>query len=177
MRATADRSHPGDQLAHAERLGQVVIGAELQAGNAVALGAARREHQDGDGLCLRIAAQLATDGQPVEIGEVEVEDDEIEPATLHFHERVMPAAELRNGVALALEIEADGECQVGIVFDESDSLHPFLSMPVACLIVFPSTRYTTISQMFVAASAMRSKYLPMNVSRMAREMLRGSSSM
>jgi hypothetical protein len=52
------------------------------------------------------------------------------------------------------------------------------SVPTAwCLIIFPSTRYTTISQMFVAPSAIRSKYLPMKVRRMAGEIVRGSSSM
>ena len=70
----------------AERLGEVIVGAELEAGDAVALGAARGEHQDRDRRRERIAAQLAADGEAVDVGKIEIEDHEIEAAALHGHQ-------------------------------------------------------------------------------------------
>ena len=48
-RAAQQRAHAGDQLARAERLGQVVVGAQLQADDAVELLGARGQHQDRQG--------------------------------------------------------------------------------------------------------------------------------
>ena len=44
--AAQQRARAGQQLAHAERLGQVVVGADLQAQHAVDLLGPRGEHQD-----------------------------------------------------------------------------------------------------------------------------------
>ena len=64
----------GDELARAERLGQVVVGTELEAEQLVELVVARREHDDRD---RRVAAQLAGDVEAVEPGQAEVEHDEV----------------------------------------------------------------------------------------------------
>jgi hypothetical protein len=51
-------AHPGQQLSRAEGLGQVVVGAHLQAHHAVDLFAARRQHQDGHVRLAQRAARL-----------------------------------------------------------------------------------------------------------------------
>ena len=102
--AAEDRADSRHQLTHAERLGQVVVRAELEAGDAVALRAARGEHQDGNGPRRWIAPQLAADGQPVEIGEVEIEDDEIAFALLHRKQPFLTAGVMRDPVAVALQV-------------------------------------------------------------------------
>ena len=65
---------PGQQLREAQRLGDVVVGAQLQAADLVGLGAAGRDHED------RHPAELADpldDLPAVEPGQRDVEDDEV----------------------------------------------------------------------------------------------------
>ena len=69
-----DGPDAGDELARAERLGQVVVGAELEPEQLVELVVASGEHHDRD---RRVAAQLAGDVEAVEAGQAEVEDDEV----------------------------------------------------------------------------------------------------
>ena len=69
-----DGADAGDDLGAAEGLDHVVVGADLEAGDAVELGSARREHDDRH---LRGAAQLAAQVAPVPVGEREVEEDEV----------------------------------------------------------------------------------------------------
>ena len=81
-----DRSAPGSprrarQLAHAERLGEVVVGAELEAGDAVAL-PARGEHQDRDVGVARSRRNSRQMVNPSRSGKIEIEDQEIEVAVL-----------------------------------------------------------------------------------------------
>ena len=52
-------AHAHDELADAERLDDVVVGADLEAEDAVVLVAARREHQHGDVREDRVGAQRA----------------------------------------------------------------------------------------------------------------------
>ena len=134
--AAEDGADAGHQLPHAERLGQVVVRAELQTGDAVALRAARGEHEDGNRPGGLVAPQLAADGQPVEVGKVDIEDDEVALALLHRQQTFLAAGVVRNLIPLALQVQFDGERDVGVVFDERD---PFHSRP-ACLMIFPSTR-------------------------------------
>ena len=79
-----DGPDAGDQLARAERLGQVVVGAELEAEQLVELVVAGGEHDDRDG---RVAAELAGDVEPVEPGQAEVEHDEVRPALADRRQR------------------------------------------------------------------------------------------
>ena len=88
-----DGPDPGDELARAERLGQVVVGAELEAEQLVELVVARGEHDDRDG---RVAAQLAGDVEAVEPGQAEVEDDEVGVA-LADRRRGRPGRRRRSG--------------------------------------------------------------------------------
>ncbi len=77
LRATAasERPQPRQQLGEGEGLGQVVIGAAIEAGNAVAHGVAGGQHQDrrpDPGL-----AQSPADLEAVDAGQHQVEDDRV----------------------------------------------------------------------------------------------------
>ena len=63
---------PGEQLADAERLGDVVVGAGVERRDLVGLLAARREHDDRH---RRPFAQPPDHLEPVEVGQAEVQDD------------------------------------------------------------------------------------------------------
>jgi hypothetical protein len=63
-----------DHLRGAERLDDVVVGAELEADDAVGLGPAGGDHDHRD---VRVAAQPAADVAAVAVGQREVEEDEI----------------------------------------------------------------------------------------------------
>ena len=64
----------GDELARAERLDHVVVGAELEAGDPVDLVAAGREDQDRDA---GVAADRADDVEAVDARQAEVEDERV----------------------------------------------------------------------------------------------------
>ncbi len=67
-----DAAHARDQLARRERLGDVVVGAELEADDAVDLVAARSEEDDRH-VAVRLA-QAPEDLEPARIGQADVED-------------------------------------------------------------------------------------------------------
>ena len=73
-RAPQHRPDPRDHLAGAERLDDVVVGAELEPDDPVGLLAARREDDDRDA---RRRAQLAADVEPGAVREPDVEQDEV----------------------------------------------------------------------------------------------------
>ena len=137
-RAAPNGGDSCDELANAERFRQVIVGAELEAGDAIALRSARGEHENRNGRRLRIAPQFAADRQAVEVGQIEIEDHEIGHAALHREQTVLPAVEMRDRVTLALEIQSDREGDVGVVFDECDFFHS--AVAGVCLIILPSTR-------------------------------------
>jgi transposase-like protein len=62
------------QLARLERLGQVVVGAHLEAEDAVQRLVAGGQHDDRQG---RLRAQLAAQGQAVVAGQVQVQHDQV----------------------------------------------------------------------------------------------------
>ena len=73
-RATQHRAHPCDDLAHPVRLGDVVVGADLEADDGVDLGAFRGDHDDGHMAAL---AQLTTDVDAAEARQHHVEQDDV----------------------------------------------------------------------------------------------------
>ncbi len=75
--AAEQRPHAGQQLHHAERLGQVVVGAQVEPVGLVELVALGREHHDGDVPCGRLAPQAAQHREAVHIGQHDVEEHEV----------------------------------------------------------------------------------------------------
>ena len=78
-------AQPGEQLADAERLGNVVVGPGVERRDLVRLLAARREHDDRD---RRPGAQPLDHLEPVEVGQAEVQDDHVGLARLSLAEPV-----------------------------------------------------------------------------------------
>ena len=75
--AAQDRSHARRQLAQAERLGHVIVGAEIEAGDAVRFARPRRQHDDRHRRGFGPAAQQPADLGTAEHRQVEIENDEI----------------------------------------------------------------------------------------------------
>ena len=73
-RAAQDRADARDELAGAERLDDVVVGAELEAEHAVGLVAAGGEHDHRHAL---VGAQLAQQVEARAVGEHDVEEHEV----------------------------------------------------------------------------------------------------
>ena len=74
-RAAQDRLDARDDLVEAERLGDVVVAAGVEAGDLVLGLVLRREEEDRRGVAG--AAQALGDAEPVHVGEHHVEDDQV----------------------------------------------------------------------------------------------------
>ena len=74
LHAAQDGAHAGDHLGPAERLDDVVVGAELEPDDAVGLGPAGGEDDDRDAAA---GADRAADVAAVAVGQVEVEQDQV----------------------------------------------------------------------------------------------------
>ena len=118
-RAPQQRAHPRHQLGGAERLRDVVVGADLEPEQLVALAGPRRHHEDRD---VAVAADAARHLEPVEPGQAEVEHDERRLQAREVGQRAIPVARLMALVARRLEILRDQVGDAGIVFDQQHSL-------------------------------------------------------
>ena len=90
-----DRADAQHELLRAERLREVVVGAERQASNAVGLFAASGEHEDGHLARRGLGAQLLENVVARRTGQHEVEDDE--------RGALLPAASSASGPEDAVE--------------------------------------------------------------------------
>ncbi len=98
-------AHAQDEFAGAERFGDVVVGAQLEAKDAVNLGGLGSEHNDRDAGGGGVAAQEFADLEPVDLGEHDVEEDEIrglEPGRFEGRGAVVGGDDIEAG---GLEIE------------------------------------------------------------------------
>ena len=105
------------QLARAERLGQVVVGARVERPHLVAFLVARRDDED---RAREPGAQLADDVDAVEVGQAEVEDDEVRPAALGDRERFGRRGRLDDAVAVDAQRDAQEAADLRFVFDHQD---------------------------------------------------------
>jgi hypothetical protein len=99
--AAAAQPHPGQDLLERERLGDVVVGAALQAGHGVADAVAGGEddHRDVDpGL-----AEPPEHGEPVHLGQSDVEDEQVELAAAGVVVGGLPVGHRGRGEAVAAQ--------------------------------------------------------------------------
>ena len=115
-----DCPDPCHELARAERLGEVVVGTELEAQQLVELVVARGEHDDRDG---RVTPKLAGDVEAVEPRQPEVEDDEIRAALADRRQRRRAVAGRQHREARVLEVVAGERGDLRFVVDDEDGLH------------------------------------------------------
>jgi hypothetical protein len=101
-RAAQHRRDPQHQLSRTERLGDVVVGAQLEAEHAILLLAQRGEHHDGQ--VGRLSAESSADLQTTEAGEHEVEDHDVGNPPRHRVQRLLAVAGHLDQVARAVQV-------------------------------------------------------------------------
>ncbi len=100
------RAQPGDELARAERLGDVIVGAAVEAAHLVGLFAARGQHDDRQGAGLgerRIWRQTSI---PETSGSIQLSSTEIGLVLGDAKQRLLAVARLGDGETFPFEIVA-----------------------------------------------------------------------
>ena len=117
--AAQDDVDPRDELARAERLGDVVVAADLEAEHAVDLVVARRQEQDRNvgGL-----SDFAADIQPVEFRHADIEHDQIGPVGGKAGQCFLAVARLEDGHAGLLQCDADDLADVQVVVNDENAV-------------------------------------------------------
>ncbi len=123
LRAPQQGADPGHELARAERLRDVVVGAELEAHDPVGLLGAGGQHDDGQRARLGRPAEGAADLQAVDAGQHEVEDDEVRHAGADEGEGLAAVAERVGDVAGPRQVALEQFGDVAVVFDNEDVAH------------------------------------------------------
>ena len=118
-RPPAERPDAGEQLREGERLGEVVVGARVQARDPVVHGAQGGEQQDGRRDALRL--EQAHHGHAVDVGQAAVEDDHVVRAGLGEGDRGHAVGRHVHDVALGHEHALDQGRHLRFVFDHEDS--------------------------------------------------------
>ena len=107
--------------ARAERLGDVVVGAELETRDDVGLVALGGEHDDGDMPGRGLRPEPPAHLEAVDPGEHQVEDDEIGQTGARRRDRFLPAGDAGHGEALLLEVVLDQFQDVALVVHDEDA--------------------------------------------------------
>ena len=119
--AARHRADAGDQLAHAERLHQVVVGAHLEREHPVDLVARALTTMIGTVERARIAA---ADIGAVQVGQAEVEHDQIGRLVVERRESGRPGALVPHLVRRTGQRVDDAGGDGGVVFDQQDAHGP-----------------------------------------------------
>ncbi len=109
-----------EELAHAERLGDVVVGAGVERRDLLALRLARGEDDDGH---VGPAAEAGDHVEPGDVGESEVEDDEVGPVSGRELERDLAGAGRVDVVAARAEVRDERAQDLRFVVDDEDACH------------------------------------------------------
>src|SRR5581483_7912180 len=117
--AAAEGAHASEQFLHGKGFGQVIIRAELQAGDPVVDCAARGEEQDTTGQMF--GAQPFQDVEPVDAGQANVEDDEVEAAAARLVQCRFAVANYLGMVASLGERGGDLPGDRSFVFNNQDA--------------------------------------------------------
>src|SRR6185312_7791985 len=115
--AAQHRAHPREELAVAEGLGDVVVGAELEAHHAVDLFLAPGEDDDRE---VQGFAQPARDREPVLVRELEVEDHEVDHLGAEDLVHVGAGFRHRDLEVVLGEVLMDDVADGGVVVDDED---------------------------------------------------------
>jgi hypothetical protein len=118
--ALEDRPHPRRHFTRAERLDHVVVGTDFQAHHAVDLGVAGAEEHHRH---LGEAAQLAAGFEATDVGQADVEDDQVGRALALLVEGGTAQGHPFGAVAVGLQGVDQGVGDGGFVFDDEDMRH------------------------------------------------------
>ena len=114
--APGERPQPGEQLGERERLRQVVVGAGVEAADAILDRVARGQHQHRRPDAVR--AQPAADLDAVHAGEHQVEHDRVVLGRARHPQRVFAGAGDVGGVRLLDEPAPQQRRELGLVLDD-----------------------------------------------------------
>src|SRR5581483_176896 len=116
LRAPQDGADAGDELLRVERLGEVVVGAEVEAGDLVLVLAFGGEHDDGR---LSVAlAEPARDLHAVDLRHHQVEHDQVGVDGADLLERLAAVVGRLDLVALGAQVELHQLDDVALVVDD-----------------------------------------------------------
>ena len=118
--APHDRTDARHELARAEGLGDVVVGAELEAEHAIHLGRLRGQHDDRKTLRRLGHPEPAADLEAVGAGQHEVEHEEGRALLGDLREGGLAGLRFAHGVTVLLQVEADELPDVLLVLDDED---------------------------------------------------------
>ena len=136
--AADERAQAGDQLFGLEGLGEIIVGARIEARDLVRPAVARGEHEDGH--VLAFLAPLVEHGEPVHLGQAEIEDDGVIGFVGAEEMTVLAIGGEIDRIARAFERRAELPPQIGFVFDDQDA-HVVPS--VKSVIAFPTREVAT----------------------------------
>src|SRR5262249_9118518 len=127
------RPHAREQLVHAERLGDVVVGAEIERRDLAGLVPAARQDRDRHALVAR--AQGAQEVEALHVGQPEIENDQIR-LLLQELQRGLAVRRFQHLIALRGEAHAQQLANRGLVVDHQDlergRAHAAVSSCLAC---------------------------------------------
>ena len=112
LRAAQQRAHAREQLARAEGLGEVIVGAQLQAHYAVRLLGAAGQHQDRDA---GLVAQSARDVHAVLALEAHVEDHRVHHLASHRRGELRAVRDRRDADVVFLQVFGDESAHCRVV--------------------------------------------------------------
>ena len=115
--AAQHRPHPRHKHLGTEGLGHVVVGAEIQPADNVGFLALGGEHDDGHRLGPWLASQTLADGQPVEIGQHEVQEDQVGRLRGGGGQGLFARTHARHLVAFLQQVIADQLADVFLILD------------------------------------------------------------
>ena len=118
-RTPQERAHARKQLAQRERLDEVVVGAGVEAGDAVVDPFAGGQHQHRRAVAA--VAQAPTDLEPVDVGHRHVEDHDLVGRGAEALECLAPVGGLCDVVALELQRPRQRGLDGGLVVDDQNS--------------------------------------------------------
>jgi hypothetical protein len=122
--ASQDRTDAGDKFAGAEWLGEIIVGAEFESGDAFCFSAFGGEHEYGYRAFL---TQLAEELKTVNSGHHDVADDEIGLCLGCRVQTVETVVFGPHGEALTLQVVGEEFAHFAVIINEQDISHFFLA--------------------------------------------------
>ena len=122
LKTPQHRPDAGSQLASAERLGDVIVGAKVQAANAVFLTCARGQKNDRDAGKITALANLAANFKAAVPGNHDVEQKEDRRLLARLRQHFVAGNAKAHVESGQLQMVSDQVADVGIVFKNNDVL-------------------------------------------------------
>ena len=117
--AAQDDVHPGDEFARAERLGDVIVTADLEAQHAIDFVIARGEKQDWE---VRGFSDFPADVEAVEFRHADVQNDQVRPVVSKARQCFLAVARLEYGHPGLLQCDTDDLAYVQVVVNNQDTV-------------------------------------------------------